>query len=349
MLLKFRALALALVLCALCYVAPLHAQVASMVGTCGIQTLGTGNQQLTIDSTGKLCVNATVTASISPFTATSVGTPISVTTGGVSGTLPAGTVVVASNAGSTNTAYCALGASATTANQPIPPNSWFAFTVGLSTQLTCITAASTTTVNTVGGAGSPSGAGGGGGGGGGAVTIASGGVASGAYAAGAFATGSAVDGWDVTEGATTDAASSAGGVGSLSAKLREATSQLGSILTSVQAPLPPMSTSSQCSALCSNLVLESGGPHNLYSLEVSADPTLAASAWWVLLFNATSLPANGAITPFKCYAMPAATTVFSAAFPSPVTLSTGTTIGVSTTGCFTQTASIHAFISGDAQ
>ena len=112
---------------------------------------------------GALQVNASVSASISGFAPTTTGTPISVTSGGVTGTLPSGAVVVASNVGDTNTAYCKLGASATTSDQPIAPNGgWFAFTVGANTQLTCITASSTTTVNMVGGSGLPTGTGGGG-------------------------------------------------------------------------------------------------------------------------------------------------------------------------------------------
>lgn len=118
-----------------------------------------------------LSVNATVSASITGFPGTTqtTGTPISVTTGGVTGTLPAGAEVVASNVGATNGAYCKLGASASTSDQLIPPNSWFGFTVGTNTQITCITSTSTTTVNLVGGAGLPTGSGGGSGGGGGTV------------------------------------------------------------------------------------------------------------------------------------------------------------------------------------
>jgi fibronectin-binding autotransporter adhesin len=120
-----------------------------------------------------LAVTASVSASISGFpTIQSTGTPLAVTS--VSGTaaLPSGAVVVASNVGATNGAYCKLGASATTSDQLIPPNSWFAFTVGANTQLSCITSTSTTTVNLVGGSGLPTGSGGGGGGsgGGGVVT-----------------------------------------------------------------------------------------------------------------------------------------------------------------------------------
>lgn len=136
---------------------------AQVVGTCGtpLSPYAAGQvRPLTQDTTGSECTAASVSASISGFTAASTGTPISVTSAGtgVTGNLPAGAVVVASNTGSTNAAYCKLGASATTSDQPIPPNSWFAFTVGASTQLTCITSASTTTVNMVGGAGLPTGA-----------------------------------------------------------------------------------------------------------------------------------------------------------------------------------------------
>jgi len=152
------------------------------------------NTWVPCNSTYALPVTASV--SISGFTAASTGTPISVTTGGVTGTLPAGAVVVATNVGATNGAYCALGASATTSSQYLSPGGgWFSFTVGSATQLTCITSTSTTTVNMTGGSGLATGTGGGGGGGGsgGAVTIASGAVASGAYASGSIAPGAIVD------------------------------------------------------------------------------------------------------------------------------------------------------------
>ena len=129
----------------------------------------TGTGCTPVSAANPLPVNASV--SVSGFAPATTGTPISVTTGGVTGTLPAGTVVAAFNVGTTNTAYCKLGASATTSDIAIPPQSWFAYTVGAATQLTCITSTSTTTVNMVGGSGLPTGAGGGGGGGsGGTVT-----------------------------------------------------------------------------------------------------------------------------------------------------------------------------------
>ena len=138
---------------------------------------GTGfSSWLPVSAANPLPVNATVTATASitgfPGSNQTTGTPIAVTTGGVTGTLPTGTVVVASNVGATNNAYCKLGASATTSDQMIPPNSWFGFTVGTNTQLTCITSTSTTTVNMAGGSGLPTGAGGGGSGGGGSNAAA---------------------------------------------------------------------------------------------------------------------------------------------------------------------------------
>lgn len=101
-----------------------------------------------------------------------------------------------------------------------------------------------------------------------------------------------------------------------------------------------------CTVLCSNLVLKASAG-NIYSFNVSADSTLSGAAWWLVIFNATTLPADGTITPAKCYAFPSGTTSYSAAFPVPVGFSTGIVLGVSTTGCFNKTASVHAFLSGD--
>lgn len=107
-------------------------------------------------------------------------------------------------------------------------------------------------------------------------------------------------------------------------------------------------TPTTTSALAANSVIKASAG-NLYSFEVAADSTLSAAAWWIMIYNATSAPGDGAVTPLKCYAMPSGTTSFAAAFPTPVAFSTGITIGVSTNGCFTKAASTHAFISGDAQ
>lgn len=103
-----------------------------------------------------------------------------------------------------------------------------------------------------------------------------------------------------------------------------------------------------CAALCANLTI-SGSASHLAAFEVSADSTLSGAAWWVMIFNATAAPADGNVTPAKCYALPSGATAISAAFSTPVTFGTGITVGVSTTGCFTKTQSVHALISGDTQ
>ena len=108
-----------------------------------------------------------------------------------------------------------------------------------------------------------------------------------------------------------------------------------------------LSSSSTAALASSQIVKASAG--NLYSFEVSADSTLSGAPWWVMIFNATTLPADGAVTPAKCYAMSSGQVSASYAWNVPVQFSTGIVIGVSTTGCFTKTASAHAFISGDAQ
>lgn len=239
---------------------------------------------------GALCIAQLATPAFAQqsgpgFTANAVGTPISVTSGagGVSGTLPPGPSVLATNVG-TNTAFCQPGAAATTSAQPIGPSGYFEFQIAPgTTQLTCITSSGTTTVNLVGGSGSAYGGAGGQGGGSGGTT-----------------------------------------------------------------PVQPVArTAVSTTALASNLVV-SATPANLYSFEVMADSTLNAATWYIMIFNSATLPGDGAVTPVKCISMPAGSLGGTFAFPNPVAFSTGVVIGVSTTGCFTKTASIHAtLISGD--
>lgn len=108
-------------------------------------------------------------------------------------------------------------------------------------------------------------------------------------------------------------------------------------------------THAQTAALASNLAAKASAG-TLYSFEVSADATLSGAAWYVMIFDATALPSNGAITPAKCYSQASGTTQMGGTFAAPgVAFATGIVIGVSTTGCFTQTASVHAFIAADYQ
>lgn len=248
---------------------------------------------LQVSAGNPLPVSASVSASITGFPTTqSTGTPIAVTTsaGGVTGTLPTGAVVVAANVGTTNPAYCKLGASATTSDQYIAPSGgWFAFTVGASTQLTCISTGGTTTVNMVGGTGLPTGTGGGsgGGGGGGAITaasgsyasgalssgsvasgaFASGSIASGAMSSGSYASGSIGSGAMVDLGAIADAAATTGSTGTLSAKLRLMTTQLNTLNTTLGSPF------------------QAGGS------VVQGNAGSNAQAWWTRIGDATNGPA----------------------------------------------------------
>ena len=116
---------------------------------------------------------------------------------------------------------------------------------------------------------------------------------------------------------------------------------------SVTSTTPNPSTHVQCAALCTSLVAKASAG-TLQSFEVSADPTLAGAAWWLLIYDATSKPTDGAVTPAKCYAYPSGTTSAGGTFTeSGVTFTTGITLAVSTTGCFTSTSSTHAFLAGD--
>lgn len=87
---------------------------------------------------------------------------------------------------------------------------------------------------------------------------------------------------------------------------------------------------------------------NLYGFTLNATSTASANDW-VLVFNAASAPADGAVTPvdwgrvnpngFYSWAMPAI----------PVYFSTGITVCLSTTGPLTKTAEAQAVISGKVQ
>lgn len=123
----------------------------------------------------------------------------------------------------------------------------------------------------------------------------------------------------------------------------------------VQASQAPSSTSTAGVAPVQSASVETGhvikaSAGNLYDFNVSADATLSAVAWAVMIFNSTTVPASGAVTPVKCYLLPIGTTSYSGAFPTPLYLGTGISMAVSTgQTCFTKTDSAHGFISADAQ
>lgn len=119
------------------------------------------------------------------------------------------------------------------------------------------------------------------------------------------------------------------------------------ILKTVQVPsVGGGATNAATSVLASNLVVKSGAG-TLFGIVVSADSTISGAAWWIMVFDATSLPSNGTVTPAKCYALPSGATSASYAWPIGLNFTTGITVGASTTGCFSLTASVHAFIAAD--
>lgn len=96
-------------------------------------------------------------------------------------------------------------------------------------------------------------------------------------------------------------------------------------------------------AAASNQVLKASAG-NLYDLDV----VIGATSGYLLLFDATSLPSNGTVTPVFCDRINSDGTAGGAkyAWPMPFPFATGITAGFSTTGCFTLTASATASFFG---
>lgn len=112
---------------------------------------------------------------------------------------------------------------------------------------------------------------------------------------------------------------------------------------------PPAATPSSTPALGGSQILKASAG-TLFSFEVNADATLSAAAWFVMIFNSSTVPADGAVAPVKCYGQSAGTAQMGGTLASNgVAFSNGIVIVTSTTGCFTKTISAHAFISGDFQ
>jgi hypothetical protein len=173
-----------------------HAQGANplvLPGGCGTASFLNSIGYLTVDATGKACVNATVSASVSGFTPNGNFATLTASNSSGSVALPTGTTVVFQNVGAAAVS-CTLGigsATATASQNVIQPGLSIGLTVESNTFGACIdqTGSTSNLVVLSGGSGLFTNVGGGasgGGGGGGAVTVA--------------------DGADVAQGATTDAA-----------------------------------------------------------------------------------------------------------------------------------------------
>lgn len=86
---------------------------------------------------------------------------------------------------------------------------------------------------------------------------------------------------------------------------------------------------------------------NLYNITA----TIGATSGYLMLFDATSLPSNGAVTPLYCVPVNSNGTngYVAVEWTMPKRFGTGITAGFSTTGCFTLTASATAAFFGGYQ
>lgn len=114
-----------------------------------------------------------------------------------------------------------------------------------------------------------------------------------------------------------------------------ATAIAGSIRSGVQSgqPLTPIVTAVQASSL-----VIKASPGILRRINALSQ----ATAGWVMLFNATSLPSNGTVTPVWVRKL-STDDALSEAFDNPLYFSTGIVVGFSSTGPFSLTASVTAF------
>lgn len=101
-------------------------------------------------------------------------------------------------------------------------------------------------------------------------------------------------------------------------------------------------TANQTTVVGSSQVVK-GSSCNLYSLSC----TSGASAGFVLVFDATTPPADGTVTPIDVITIAANATV-TKNYPIPLRCNSGATLVFSTTGPFTKTASATAFLMGQA-
>lgn len=130
--------------------------------------------------------------------------------------------------------------------------------------------------------------------------------------------------------------------------IKQALLALSLLLPASGALAQNVSTSTQTkstTALSANLTQT--GPIGAFGFEVTADSTLYAGLWYILIFNTSTDPSDGAVTPTKCYVGLANSPTIAGGFTASSAFNSGITIAVSTTGCFTKTESTHAFISLD--
>lgn len=104
-------------------------------------------------------------------------------------------------------------------------------------------------------------------------------------------------------------------------------------------------TAGNATAAAASALVVKASAGNLYGLNV----TSGAAAGFVMIFNAVSAPADGAVTPARCIPLAASTGIELNYRALPMAFTTGITVVFSTTGCFSKTASATAFIAADAK
>jgi hypothetical protein len=97
-------------------------------------------------------------------------------------------------------------------------------------------------------------------------------------------------------------------------------------------------------AVSAGFVLRAGAT-NLAGLSV----TTGGTAGYVMLFDATAVPADGAVTPTRCLPIAANTGLDLNFRGSPLRFDNGVVVVFSSTGCFTKTGSATAYLAGDIQ
>ncbi len=263
---------------------------------------------------------------------------LSVTVASSSVALPttSGETILLINTGS-NTAYVQLGASTvaatTAAGIPLFPSTAMTLSRGGNTHVAAITSSSTTTVVVMRGSGVP------------VITSQVGAGGGGATSVNLTQVGGAA----IALGQTTMSASLPVAIASNQGAVPASQSGTWTVQPGntpntspwLVTPTPSSAagtatTAASSSAAASNLVLK-GSAGNLYDLTL----TVGATSGYLMLFDATALPSNGAVTPVFCAVVTSNGTNggISLAWPTPKRFGTGITAGFSTTGCFTLTAS----------
>jgi len=105
-------------------------------------------------------------------------------------------------------------------------------------------------------------------------------------------------------------------------------------------------TTTAASAAASAGIIAKGAPGNLYGFNVAS----GASAGVVQVFNSATIPADGTVSPVKCFYLAASTSLDANLRAAPVFMSVGIVVVFSSgSSCFTKTASATAFISADVK